>query len=358
MTATKNTFAGIRCGLGWALPALAAVVLVCMSSPVLCRSIEESIDRFFETGPTPEVRIRSFNGEIEVRSGSETGVRAVLTKRVHRLTGLGAERALDAVDVQLTQEGDRIVIEARGPEMRMFLKCTGAQLRIEVPPGARVIAETTNGAISTHGLRASQTLRTTDARIDVKDGRGEIQAETSNGAIHAEVEDAVLRASTSNAGVGIVARNSEVDVQTSNGAIEVEIDGGSIRAKSTSGRVEIEGRAERSDAETTNGGIQMDFGEQPVHAHARTTNGTIEFEGRPAAVSVLRTTNGRIEVEVPEDAAFWVEASTTNGSIRHDLQLTQIEKEERNRLVGRVGENADARLLLETTNSSIDIDLE
>lgn len=327
------------------------------ASPVLCRSLEESIERSFETGPAPEVHLRSFNGEIEIRGGAAGGVRAVMTKHVYRLTGLGAERALDAIEVEMVQEGDRIVIEARGPQMRMFLMCTGVHLRIEVPPGAKVFAETSNGAIRTEGLKAFQSLRTSDARIEVRNGQGEIQAESSNGAINAQVDEASLRATTSNAPMEVVARHSEIDLTTSNGAVEVEIEGGSVRARSSSGRVEIEGSPERADLETTNGGIELECGDRPVHAHARTTNGSIEFEGRPSAVSVLRTTNGRIEAEIPADAGLWIEASTTNGSIRHDLKFGKIETQEPQRLVGRVGDDPAARLVLETTNSSIDIDV-
>jgi DUF4097 and DUF4098 domain-containing protein YvlB len=357
MRTQKNRYLGTLTGFGLVALAVISATLICLASPVQCRSLEESIERVFETGPTPEVHIRSFNGDIEVRGGSANGVRAVLTKHVYRMTGLGAERALDAIEVQMVQDGDRIVIEALGPQMRMFLKCTGAYLRVEVPAGARVFAETTNGPIRTEGLDSFQSLKTSDAKIEVRTGRGEIHAESSNGSIRAEIEDATLRAATSNAGLEIKARNSEIDLTTSNGVIEVEIDGGSVRARSSSGRIEIEGRAARADAETTNGAIEMEFGDAPVHAHARTTNGAIEFEGRPSAISVLRTTNGRIEVEVPRDAQLWVEASTTNGSIRHDLVLSEVKLEEKQRLIGRVGPESAARLMLETTNSSIDIDV-
>lgn len=340
---------------GFVLPTIVAMVL-CAASPVFCRSLEETIERYFNTGSEPEVYLKSFNGEIVVRRGADDAVRARLTKHVYRLTGLGAEHALDSIEVKMQQEGDRIEIEAAGPHHRMFFKCTGSFLEVEVPANARVYAETSNASIETEGLERFQSLKTSDARIVVDDARGQVNVESSNGPLEIELKDGSFEGRTSNAKVEIESENSEIDATTSNGTIEVRLRGGTVRARTSSGNVEIEGDADRAEVETSNGRIELDLGSSPVQVHARTSNGVIEFEGHPVGTSLLRTSNGRISAEISDEQELWIEASTSNGRIEAEPSFDHIEEMRDGRLVGRIGQAPETRLILETSNGPIEIE--
>lgn len=340
----------------WSVLPVLIVVTLCLANPVFCRSLEETIERYFETGPSPEVHLRSFNGEIVVRRGPDNAVRARLTKHVYRLTGLGAEHALDSIEVKMQQEGDRIEIEAAGPHHRMLFKCTGSFLEVEVPANSRVFAETSNASIETEGLERFQSLKTSDGRVVVDDARGEVRVESTNGPLEIELKDGSFHGRTSNARVEIESDRSEIDVTTSNAPIDVNMEGGSVRARTSSGHIEIHGEAERTEVETSNGRIELDLGDSPVHVHARTSNGPIDFEGQPRGTSLLRTSNGLIFAEIPDEQELWIEASTSNGKIRTDLRFDHVEESNNDRLMGRVGLEPETRFILETSNGPIEIE--
>lgn len=335
----------------------AALLLVIGAIPAaFCRSLEETIERKFPCKANPEVHIRSFNGRIEIRSAAEGVVRATVTKHVYRLTGLGAEQALDSVEVLMVQDGNRFTIEANGPRARMLFKCTGALIFVEVPPGARVTAETSNASIETAGIQAFQSLRTEDGPVSVHDARGEVEVETTNGAVEVELEEGSLRAVSSNARLDVDGRSIDVDATTSNGPIEIQVEGGSVRARTSSGRIDVEGEAASVDLETSNGAIELELRGRPSEVQARTSNGSIEFEGRPVGDSLLRTSNGSIRVEMPEDVQVRLEASTTNGRINSEIAFDRTDSSTPESLIGQIGADSPATLKLHTTNGSIHLD--
>jgi DUF4097 and DUF4098 domain-containing protein YvlB len=257
----------------------------------------------------------------------------------------------------MVQDGDRITIEATGPRHRMFFKCTGSILEIEAPPGSRVFAETSNASIETEGLVAFQSLKTSDGRIQVDDARGTVRAESSNGPLDIEMEDGTFEGRTSNARVEIESENSDIDVSTSNGTIQIDIEGGTVRARTSGGRVDIDGRTDRADIETSNGPIELDLGVSSVQVHAVTSNGSIDFEGSPSGTCLLKTSNGKIDADIPDNLELWIEAGTSNGQIKSDVRFDHVQEQTGVRLVGRVGEDPETRLIMETSNGSVNIDL-
>jgi len=101
-----------------------------------------------------------------------------------------------------------------------------------------------------------------------------------------------------------VPRTMNVTVDNTNGGIYVAEVAGKHELDTTNGRIEVTRCAGSVDAATTNGSIRAELvrvaRNQPMH-----------FE----------TTNGRIEVSVPQDFAADIDASTTNGSIKSDLPI-------------------------------------
>lgn len=120
------------------------------------------------------------------------------------------------------------------------------------------------------------------------------------------------------------------------------------------GRIRVANVTGKHELETTNGSIDVERCSGSVDAS--TTNGTIEAElvnvakGQPMYFS---TTNGRIEVAVPQNLALDVDASTTNGSIASDLPVSAT-KVSRNSLRGSIN-GGGTPLKLRTTNGGISI---
>lgn len=133
-----------------------------------------------------------------------------------------------------------------------------------------------------------------------------------------------------------VPRTMNVDVSNTNGTIALKDITGALELDTTNGKIECERCAGSIDASTTNGSI-----------HAELTR---VAKGQPLR---FETTNGRISIALPSDAAMDVDAGTTNGSISSDLPVTTQEKD-RNTLRGTIN-GGGTRLRARTTNGGIEI---
>jgi DUF4097 and DUF4098 domain-containing protein YvlB len=126
-----------------------------------------------------------------------------------------------------------------------------------------------------------------------------------------------------------------------------------VRLSNTNGRVEVREVAGECEVKTTNGRIVM-LG-MAGGASAHTTNGSIELrllELLGAHDFDLKTTNGGITAELPENFSGWISAQTTNGSIQSSFPVTVERGYSKNRLEGKVGDGG-SRFRAETTNGSI-----
>ncbi len=145
-------------------------------------------------------------------------------------------------------------------------------------------------------------------------------------------------------------------INTTNGRIEIEKIEGDTRAGSTNGAVEIYDTRGLLDVSTTNGKIELDRVDGEVDAS--TTNGGIDvrFDSRAQITRdiSIRTTNGGITLELPQDANADLNARTTNGHIDTDFPITVQGRYGHKDLSGRIN-NGGSRIDLKTTNGSISI---
>ena len=133
-----------------------------------------------------------------------------------------------------------------------------------------------------------------------------------------------------------VPRTMNLDVQNTNGSIHLSDVNGHLEVGTTNGKIEVERCAGSIDASTTNGNIQAEL--------------VRVAKGKPLS---FHTTNGRIEVEVPNDLAVDVDAGTTNGSISTDLPIATTHFK-RNSLRGTIN-GGGTPLKMRTTNGRIAI---
>lgn len=133
-----------------------------------------------------------------------------------------------------------------------------------------------------------------------------------------------------------VPRDIELDVRTINGGIAVNGVDGDIAFRTTNGGVKVRDAGGDVEGSTTNGGVFVGLG--PKDWGGSSVN--------------LETTNGGIEVELPDGIDARVEARTTNGGVRVAQPVT-IESQSRNRLKGTIGDGGKALLRAKTTNGGV-----
>ena len=134
-----------------------------------------------------------------------------------------------------------------------------------------------------------------------------------------------------------VPENSELDIRTTNGAIEIRNISDNISARTTNGSVKLENVSGNIQAKSTNGAVKASL-------QTFQTNGEIE----------MHTTNGRIELELPETVSSELSARTTNGKISTDFPVTVQGGLSSRKIEGTIGAG-DGKIDLRTTNGSITI---
>jgi hypothetical protein len=278
-----------------ALASLAVAAAGC-SSTIVTTQASDTVDKSLAT-TVSQVEVDMFNGAIEIRPGPDGTVSATVTR-----TGTGADKAAalaDAqkIDVTLTETDGVAVLKATYTPDPQKPDTRGASAVVTVPAASVLVLKTSNGAITMSGVT------------------GTTVADTSNAAITATGPMEALRAKTSNGKISVVDGHGLISLESSNAAVDV---------KASEAVVQVE-----------------------------TSNGGITFAGSLAVGSSrLHTSNAPVAVTLPKDAAFTVDAQTSNAKISNDFPVSGGSSTD-DRVAGTVGGGGGATLVIETSNGEI-----
>ena len=156
-----------------------------------------------------------------------------------------------------------------------------------------------------------------------------------------------------NGNIWIAEGCGEVSVHSQNSDIEILRPMGPVVAQSINGRIRLRDAQDRATLETVNGNIRADVRKGTLHASS--TNGSIRAYvlGQGVEGCVVNSDNGGIEVFLPDNVSFTVNASAPRGSIRSDFLIEGAGASRRtNELSGSIGDG-ETKLNLTTGNGSI-----
>ena len=277
--------------------------LITLLSLAGCVPLEEAtqlLTEIFAVGEGPvDLEVESSNGRVTVRGvAGQSTVAVTATLRSRGETMAEAMLRVAQVDVEMTQEGNRIVLRydssAHSLDVRRF---SGVDFDVTVPILTDVAADTSNGRIEISDLSGILFLETSNGRIEVTDTLAELHAHTSNGRIRIENVEGIL------------------DLDTSNSQIEMENIDGVVDAETSNGRI------------TFSGMLIADVDHRMV------------------------TSNGEISLAIRSDASLIIDASTSNGSIVSSLPL--IGDTDGNEWSAVLNPPATGTLTLQTSNGQI-----
>ena len=261
---------------------------------------EDKVAKTFGTAKIAHVVVDTFNGSIEVSTEEGRNVKATVTKWATNSSQEAAEDDLVAIEVSMTQEGDTVRIRAQSKQTKL----TGNR-------GANVVVQAPVGAI-----------------LDLK---------TSNGKIKATGETGDVVAHSSNDGIEVKGSKGTLELSTSNGRIDVDGGNGKLELKTSNGNMNV-----RSDNALVN---------------AETSNGAVTFKGKLAdGEHSFQTSNGNLDLTLPKETEFKLDAGTRNGKIDSDFRVPQgKDKKRQTTLRGSVGKDPQITIKMHTTNGSIAI---
>ena len=145
-----------------------------------------------------------------------------------------------------------------------------------------------------------------------------------------------IQVRSSNGSIVICEVNGDIDVTTANAKVACRCTQGRLHARSSNGKIEVGEHTGSIDASTSNGVIKA----------------SVDALGEAGVV--LATSNGRILLELPEDADADVDIEVENGYIHNDIDLEDVVPQNEGCVRGRIGKGGTP-IRLRTSNGTISL---
>ena len=297
------------------LPALAAGLLCLSACDVVDLGDMERFNRDFHysytLGANGRLSVETFNGSVEISGWDQNTVDISGTKYGP------SQRAADDLKVNIDNSPDSVSIRVLRPSERRNNQ--GARFVIKVPRTALL-----------------DRITTSNGGIRITGGNGPSRLKTSNGQIHVDG----LRGS--------------LDAQTSNGAVELLNVDGDVVAHTSNGRIHAERLNGTLEATTSNGGVHAELTRPDRNVRVETSNGPVELTVPEGFSRDLRvnTINSSITLHLPTTVSARVVARTSNSSISTDFDVRMQGEFSKNHMDATIG-GGGALLDLSTSNGTI-----
>jgi DUF4097 and DUF4098 domain-containing protein YvlB len=212
-------------------------------------------------------------------------------------------------------EGDEVVVEVTKRAGGFDREAAEANLdRVEVQ-----IVQKDENTIHVTAKRLGRPIGNCGASVVVAAPKmARLQLKSSNGHIVCEAMQGGIDATTSNAKIDVVEGSGAIDVTTSNGGIDIEATAATVDARSSNAGVKFAGSLTGKENE-------------------------------------FKSSNGKIELILPAESQFRLNASTSNAKIQCDFSLEKKEKSSRRKLAGTVGDKPEFSVSASTSNAGIAI---
>jgi hypothetical protein len=221
------------------------------------------IDRAYDVGRSPQLKIDNFAGSITVRAGERGQFRVKATRHALR------DSDLERIEVEIQPREGGVAIVTRNPRR---LSNAWVRLEVIVPADTSFNLHTGSGNIGISGLDGGGKAGTSSGSVTARDMSGSVSLHTSSGrmSVHTFVGD--LDAHTSSGGIDVRGAEGPVRLDTGSGSIDYQGSPvGDCSFKTGSGSIDLRLPSNldaRIDLHTGSGSIKVDFpvdGERSRH---------------------------------------------------------------------------------------------
>lgn len=206
---------------------------------------------------------------------------------------------------------------------------------IEVPEQTQVESSVGSGSQTVRKIRGPAKLTTGSGNLLAESIHEDAQLVSGSGSVHATAIGGELRATSGSGSVDATEVHGDIRTTTGSGTITIAQPSGRITAKTGSGSINIRGAGNTLSV--------------------RTGSGSLSIEGNPSPNSFweLDTSSGSVNLGVPSNASFRLNASVRGGSINTQIPIV-VEEHSRHALRARIGDGS-ARVEVRTGSGSIHI---
>ena len=257
-------------------PAIRVLAFILASSLAGFASVIGTFDRSFQVSGNVDLEVLSRSGDITVRPGAAGSVS--IHGKIHAgdNSWFGGDHNAEVKELQsnppIRQTGNSIRIDY------VNINNISVDYEITVPE---------NTAIRTHTGSGDQTIEGLKGNIDLESGSGDLRLARLTGE---------MRFQTGSGNVRGRELSGPARAKAGSGDIEIEETGaGDVDIRTGSGNINVSG---------INGGFRAEAGSGDIHG-----------KGSPKNMWSVRTGSGNVTLNVPSDAAFDVDISSSSGTV-------------------------------------------
>ncbi len=283
---------------------------------------EQKFEKIEDLARDGKVVISNLSGSIEIRSWAEARVKIEANKVSQAKTMDKAKENADRVEIVVEKTGGILRIETKYPDHRGQGESLNVSVyyKIWVPEKASIKAKSVSGGLSVEGLGGALESNVVSGNVTLSKITGDVDSTVTSGT---------------------------VIVSDVTGAVNLRTISGGITAERIKGSVE---------AETTSGTIRMREIVGARSVRAKVLSGNITYEGDLARDGkyTLEALSGRLEMIIPANSGFELEAETFSGGIQSDFDVTVSGRLSAKELRGVVN-NGGASVRLKSFSGSISL---
>lgn len=305
------------CGMNIAKPSLEAIALTCTFLAAMAYASQVKAEEYVRTYTVtaqPTVHIRVDDSKVQVITSDSNQVEFRVTSEGFAAVNIGSKLRIDS-----QQNGNQVELTVRvGAGVMIGFSNKRLSTEVRMPKNADLLLETSDGHVELSDVNGSIVVHTSDGAIKASQLTGSIEIRSRDGDIDADTLTGTLKLHSGDGKISATHLDGKCDVSTSDGSIHVA------------------GRFESLDIKSSDGAVT-----------ARAETGSKMSSGWN-----VKTTDGRIDLDIPKDLQANLDASTRDGSISLGLPVS-VEGEIGKKAVHGKINGGGATLYIHTGDGSI-----
>jgi len=245
--------------------------------------------------PTPiDLAINLQVGAIEVIASdrADTVVTVSPTNPTKAVDRRGAE------ETKVEFDGERVTVVGPRPRINWFGPSESVDVKVELPTGSRLTAESAVGSIRTVGRLGATRIKSSMGGVDI-DTTGDLWLRSSHGNATLGTAEGGIEITTDFGQIRVGTVTGDATLKASHGSIAVEQSGGDVDVKLSFGDLDIARALASVAAKTAYGSIRL----------GEVSSGSIQVESGLGGVSI------GVRPGVPA----WLDLASKNGHVRNEL---------------------------------------
>lgn len=284
----------------------ALFVLLAFGFATAKEKYEEKFEKTIALPKGGKVQVSNVSGDIRIVTWGENQVK------------------IDALKISVAGSMARAKENARDVEIDVALEDSVLRIETKYPKGPRGWGRDSNDVTVNYQLTIPE-----EAAVKARNVSGDILAEKIGGAADLSTVsgDILLNKASRGAECGTV--SGDIRVSDLNGNVFLKSVSGDVHATNIKGSIE---------AESVSGDVELTEVSEADRVRTKTVSGGVVYRGKinPAGSYSLSSHSGDVEMAIPADSAFDLEAGTFSGDITTDFEVRVSGKISRKELAGVV----------------------